>query len=306
MSTMTETSLADMKAGFPPAPEPIQGIHNLQSLIELLFHLCCCTQTHHSPASASMNLLLCAAPWDVYAFLTSEASPDAFAPFPPKASDVPNFTRCTDENDCTTVRATHARANKMRADIITMNTALADVFLEAMSVQVRTSFQQCCLRKPNIIFVDLFLWFIEQYGKTTAKDCKANQQCMATNRHPTDGFDALIFHLFTGAAYANSTGYKMNDVDAVNIGLHLIKRCGMYAEEYKVWIAWEAIRPKVIKTFDTFKTFWAAKITLVNQTTIPTSLDGYGIAAVNNNDASRISYGELFANFGAAYAATQE
>jgi len=59
-------------------------------------------------------------------------------------------------------------------DIITMNTALADVFLDAMSTQVRTSCQQCCLRKPNIIFVNLFLWFVNQYGKMTAEDRKAN------------------------------------------------------------------------------------------------------------------------------------
>jgi hypothetical protein len=57
--------------------------------------------------------------------------------------------------------------------------------------------------------------------------------------------------------------------------------------------------------FDTFKTFWAAKITLVNQTAIPAGLHGYGMAAVNG-DNSVVSYGESIANFGAAYAATQE
>jgi hypothetical protein len=38
-------------------PKPIQGIPNLQPLIELLFRLCCCAQTHCSPASEAMNLL---------------------------------------------------------------------------------------------------------------------------------------------------------------------------------------------------------------------------------------------------------
>jgi len=79
MSTMTETTLLDMKAEFPPLPELIQGILTLQSLIELLFHLCRYTQTQRSPASATMNLLFCAAPCDVYFFLTTEAYPDAFA-----------------------------------------------------------------------------------------------------------------------------------------------------------------------------------------------------------------------------------
>ena len=58
----------------------------------------------------------------------------------------------------------HARDKKTRADIVTMNTALANVFLEAMSSQVHASFQQCRLHKPNIVFVDLFLWFVEQYS----------------------------------------------------------------------------------------------------------------------------------------------
>jgi hypothetical protein len=186
-----------------------------------------------------------------------------------------------------------------------MNTALANVFLEAMLAQVRASFQQRRLREPNIVFVDLFLCFVKQYGRTMAKDCKANRQHMAADWHPPEGFDVLIIRLFTGAAFASSTGCKMNDVDIVDIGLCIIKRCGMYGEEYKAWIAREAIRPHIVKTFDTFKTFWAAKITLVNQTTIPAGLHGYGMAAVNDDD-SIVSYGESIANFGAAYAATQE
>ena len=108
MSGLTETSLADMKAGFPPALEPIQGIPTLQSLIELLFHLCRCAQTQQSPASATMNLLFCAPSQDVYAFLTTEAYLDTFAPFLPKVANVPNYTACTNDNDRATAKATHA------------------------------------------------------------------------------------------------------------------------------------------------------------------------------------------------------
>jgi hypothetical protein len=193
----TETSIGDMKAGFLPSPEPIQGIPTLQLLIELLFHLCCCAQTQRSPAYATMNLLFCTAPRDVYAFLSSEAYPDAFAPFPPEVPNVPNFTACFNNNDRATVRAMHARDKKTRVDIVRMNTTLANVFLKGMSSQLRTSLQQRHLRKPNIIFVDLFLWFVEQYGKTMAEDRKANRQCMATNWHPANGFSCphpLPFH----------------------------------------------------------------------------------------------------------------
>ncbi len=186
-----------------------------------------------------------------------------------------------------------------------MNTTPADFFLQAMSSQVRASFQQWCLCEPNIIFVDLFLWFVNQYGKMTAKDCEANWQCMATNWRPANGFDALILLLFTGAAYVSSVGYRMNDVDIINIGLRIIKRCGMCGKEYKAWIACKTVCPCIIKMVNTFKRFWAAKITLVNQTAIPASMHGYGMAAVNNDD-SVISYGESIANFKAVYAAMQE
>jgi hypothetical protein len=95
-----------------------------------------------SPAPATMNLLFCAAPPDVYAFLTAEAYPAAFALFPPIVPDVPNYTACTNNNKCATVKVTHTIDKKMRADIITMNTALANVFLEALSLQVSASFLQ--------------------------------------------------------------------------------------------------------------------------------------------------------------------
>ncbi len=202
-----------------------------------------------------MNLLFCAAPCNVYVFLTTEAYPSAFAPFPPEVPDVPNYTACVDINNCATVCATHAQDKKMEADIITMNTALANIVLEAMSSQVHASFQQRRLHKPNIVFANLFLWFINQYGKTTANDYKANRQCMAAEWHPTNGFDALILRLFTGAVYASSVGYRMNDVNIVNIGLRIIKQCEMYCKEYKAWIACKTVCPCIIKTVDMLRRF---------------------------------------------------
>ncbi len=151
----------------------------------------------------------------------------------------------------------------------------------------------------------MFEWFVDHYGKTTAEDCEANRQRMAANWHPADGFNTLVLRLFTGAAFTGCTNFTMANCYIVNIGLCIIKQCGMYAKEYKAWIAREVIRLRINKTFDSFKTFWAAKITLVNQTTIPASQYGYRMAATNNDD-SIVSYGESIANFDAAYAATQE
>jgi hypothetical protein len=156
MSTTPETSLADMKVRFPSAPEPIQGIPNLQSLIKLLFHLCCCAQMHCSPVSEAMNRLFCTCPRKVYGFFTSDPYPTNFAPFPPVIDKVPDYMGCIDEKDRASKCTKHALDKKTRADIVTMNAALTNVFLDALSLQVRTSFQQRHLREPNFIFIDMF------------------------------------------------------------------------------------------------------------------------------------------------------
>ncbi len=65
-------------------------------------------------------------------------------------------------------------------------------------------------------------------------------------------------------AYANATGYPIVDRNIVDIGIRIIKQCGLYAEEYKSWIAQATATPQVVEVLNTFKTFWADKITIVN------------------------------------------
>ena len=97
MSTMTETSLTSMKAAFPAAPEPIQGIPTLASLIDLMLHICRCSQTQKTPASAKMNMLFCAASPGLYSFFTTEAYPATFFPFPAEVDAVPDFSTCNSD-----------------------------------------------------------------------------------------------------------------------------------------------------------------------------------------------------------------
>ena len=310
MSSATPTSLADMKGAFPDGPSPIEGIPSLETLIELIFHMCRCAQTHRSPASATMNLLFCACPRSIYPFFTAEAYPNAsYAPIPPVVPDVPDYSTCTNENERATAKARHAILATTRADIITMNAALVDVFLCLLSSGVRASFEQMRLQMPNIIFTELIDWFTDKYGSTTPEDRDANRLRMAVDWHPSEGFDALTIRLFKGGAYSNACGYPIHARDIIDIGIRVIKRCGLYSEEYKQWIARgkanAAATPQVVETFDSFKTFWAEKITLVNQTAIPAALHGYGMMATAD-DESVISYEESLANFGAAYAATQD
>ncbi len=97
----------------------------------------------------------------------------------------------------------------------------------------------------------------------------------------------------------------MKDCNIIDIGLSVIKQCGMYSEEYKNWIACRSETLAIIETIDSFKEYWACGIMLVNQMSILAMQHGYGMAAMDNI-ALHVSYSKLLANFGAAYAATQE
>ncbi len=48
----------------------------------------------------------------------------------------------------------------------------------------------------------------------------------------------------------------MNDIDVLDIGLCVIKHSRMYMEEYKRWIAREAICPRINEDMASFKEFW--------------------------------------------------
>ena len=77
----------------------------------------------------------------------------------------------------------------------------------------------------------MFDWFITKYGKTKNEDRKKNPQRMTADWHPSDGFEPLVTRLFIGASYASAARYPMDNRDVIDIGLRIIKRCGMYSKE---------------------------------------------------------------------------
>jgi hypothetical protein len=126
----------------------------------------------------------------------------------------------------------------------------------------------------------MFQWFIKKYGVTTAEEREENRQRMAADWQPANGFEQLVTRLFLGTSYASAARYPMEEHDIIDIGLRVIKRCGMYAKEYKAWIGMEnagkLASPRVKQTLDSFKGFWSNAITLINQTSILASQHGYG------------------------------
>ena len=135
------------------------------------------------------------------------------------------------------MKARHAIDATTRADIITMNAALVDIFLTLLPAGMSASFEQIRLQRPNIIFTELMDWFVEKYGTTTPEDRDANRTRMATDWHPSEGFDTLTIRLFKGRSYANACDYPIPIRNIIDIGICIIKQCGLYNEEYKQWIA---------------------------------------------------------------------
>ena len=78
---------------------------------------------------------------------------------------------------------------------------------------------------------------------------------MAADWHPADKFEPIVTRLFIGTSYASGARYPMDDCDVIDIGLHVIKRCEMYSEEYKNWIARENETPPIIEMIDSFKEY---------------------------------------------------
>jgi hypothetical protein len=274
MSALMETSITSMKAAFPTAPTPIYGTPTLASLIDLMMHMCRCSQTQKKPASATMNMLFLAASPDLYLYLTNEAYPSSYFPFPKEVDDVPDFSACTSDNEFGSLKATHAHDQKTRADIVTLNAALSDVFLENLPKGICETYKPIRMKQPNTVFLHKFDLFITKYGHTTTKDHEENRQRMAATWHPSEGFKPLATRLFISAPYANAARYPMEDRDVINIGLHIIKHCGMYSKEYIKWISRRNAVPQIVKMIDSFKEYWTNMIALVNQTAIPASQHG--------------------------------
>ena len=111
-----------MKAAFPAAPDPIQRISTLQSLIHLMLHICWYSQTHTTPALATMNVLFCAVSPGLYSFFMNKTYPSSYFPFPKEVDAVPDFSTCTSNNKRTSLewKQRTPATKKPRANIITI------------------------------------------------------------------------------------------------------------------------------------------------------------------------------------------
>jgi hypothetical protein len=76
-----------------------------------------------------MNLLYVAINPTFYGHYSGgEANPNEDYLFPPEVMDVPNYSGCTNTNDCPYIKVTHGMALGQHNNVINMNSALIDTF----------------------------------------------------------------------------------------------------------------------------------------------------------------------------------
>jgi hypothetical protein len=152
-SSYAETPAATMHLAFPTPPKLGLGTPNLFVLNNLLQYLCKGAHTYKSPISKKMNFLCIVIDPTLYGHYSgSEAYPDADYPFPLKVMDVPNYSGCADTNDCTNLKVTHGTALKQCNNIINMNSAFINAFLDLVLVAFKQSYEQIQIENPNSIF----------------------------------------------------------------------------------------------------------------------------------------------------------
>ena len=99
----------------------VKILNSLFAKSSLSYRLCgFCTYVHDGKSNSVTRSLF---------VLHKQSLPYRFFLFPTKVDAIPDFTACTSDNERESLKATHARDRKTRADIVIMNLALADIFL---------------------------------------------------------------------------------------------------------------------------------------------------------------------------------
>ena len=192
---------------------------------------------HKSTISKKMNLLYVAVDPGLYThYSTDEAYPANDYPFPNDVDEVPDFNACNNDNDRAAAKITHTILLKTCNDIVNMNAALINTLLGLIPTAFKLLYEQERMMEPNTAFRQSFDWFVTKYGRTSAKDHEANRTAMAADWHPSMGFEVLTSCLFCGVTVASLSGHPITDKDTVDIGVRVLNRTGLFAEEYKTWI----------------------------------------------------------------------
>ena len=88
------------------------------------------------------------------------------------------------------------------SDIETMNVALSDLFLELIDPQFCSTIDDARIKKPNMLWGDVFATFLNLYGKADEVGRAENLKRLNTAWSPADGFEMSIERVNEGIFYA--------------------------------------------------------------------------------------------------------
>jgi len=170
-------SEADLRAAFPPPPEPIGREPNLLSLVGILRYLMERAQMHDTDLSV-LNFLFVCVPPVVYGYYTKEPYP--LSPIEPSA--------CPDCDG----RSEFLYVKKNHTEWANMNTALTRAFLRILARNAREVFGMA----------NFFRTYSGPSSNGTARtdgdDIKANEGWMEAEWDPGDGIQKLIDQITVG------------------------------------------------------------------------------------------------------------
>ena len=131
--------------------------------------------TEDTGFSQNEHVVLRCVTWSL-TFFTNETYPTNCFLFLAEVDSIPDFSACNSDKERETLKATNARDQKTRADIVTMNATLSDVFLANLHKAIREMYELIRMKQPNMVFLHMFDWFLTKYGKTTTEDREENRQ----------------------------------------------------------------------------------------------------------------------------------
>ena len=278
MPDYSPTNVADMRAVFPDKPVAITQEPTLLELLRILKYLMDCSQTHETTISDCNLLFLCIPP-ELYATYTNTAYP--LLPLDPGVT--PNYFGANDAAARATVKAQFENASKLFQECKNMNKSLTEEFLSLVSPLYTEEFKKARIGNPNISFRDVFQQFLSLYGESDETDRKENKDRMEAEWHPNDGIQRLISQIADGIEYAHFAGQAIPDAEAIDIGIRVVMKCGLFIHDYELW------QQEHDKSWLNFKIFWKSHVRIKKKTVRAGQL-GYGMNAeeVPTTDDNRL------------------
>jgi len=111
---------------------------------------------------------------------------------------VPDYTGAVDTNARAAIKTTHGMAQKRRNNVVNMNTALIDTFLDLIPVAFRQSYEQIRMENPNSVFGEMFSWFFTKLDARPLKIPPPIATRWASSGTPRKGLSSSLRAYFAG------------------------------------------------------------------------------------------------------------